>query len=111
MVEIVTGKKNAGIRAVQGQMTAAGFSDRGATCAGNLAALASLPVFWELGSTPRLPGEFQAKRSRGPEIDRYTTHRLPEERSRRSSFLSRIPQGRRHRVGGSEIKQFDCFGI
>ena len=111
MVGTVTGKTAGGIRANKSQRPQQDSPNRGSTRDGNLASLASLPVFRELGSTPRQPSKFQAKQSRAAEIDRYTTERLPEERSRHSRFLSCIHQGRRRSGVGSAIKPFDGFGI
>ena len=110
MVGTVTGKTAGGIRANSGQRPQQESPNRGATCDGNLASLASLPVFRELGSTPRQPSEFEAKQSRTAEIDRYTTERLPEERIRHRRSLSCIHQGRRRFGIGSAIKRFDEFG-
>lgn len=107
----MTGKTAEGIRAHKGQRPQQGSPNRGATRDGKLPSLASLPVFQELGSTPGQPSEFRAKQSRTAEIDRYTTERLPEERSRHSRFLRSIHQGRRHPDIGSAIKQIDGFGI
>ena len=111
MVGTVTGKTAGGIRANRGQRPQQDSPNRGSTRDGNLASLASLPVFRKLGSTPRQPSEFRAKQSHAAEIDRYITERLPEERRRHSRFLTRIPQGRRRLGIGSAIKQFDGFGI
>jgi hypothetical protein len=107
----VTGKTAGGIRANKGQRPQQGAPNRGLTRDGNLASLASLPVFQELGSTTGQPSEFRAKQSRAAEIDRYTTERLPEERSRHSRFQRSIHQGRCRLDIGSAIKQIDGFGI
>lgn len=66
------------------------FSSREVPSDGSLASLASLPVFWELGSTPQGLDEFCAKQSPAVEIDRYTTERLPGGRSRHLRTLSTI---------------------
>ena len=74
---------------------------------GKLASLASLPVFRDLGSTPLRPSVFCAKRSTHIAIDRYTTEKLPGERSRNRTSSPANRQSQLPRERRSRLKQFD----
>lgn len=99
--------RQGGFKQQFGELTAVSCRLTSGDFHGKLASLASLPVFWDLGSTPLPPRLFCAKRSHRNAIDRYTTQKLPGKRSRnrrtsRANRQSQPPGDRRFR-----LKQFD----